>query len=99
MPWCVNQVNVLATPIKFHAGGFHGDAAAAFHGKGVGVSGSGIHIIYYNSDVTPGPVELDTVRDALTETALTAKQTEAYNAQLEAWRSEMNIKKYPKVLG
>ena len=63
------------------------------------LSASGVHIIYYNSDVTPGAVDIDTIREALTETALTAKQEEAYTAQIEAWKSGVTIKKYPKVLG
>ena len=60
---------------------------------------SGVHIIYYNSDVTPGPVAIDTLRDALMETALSTKQSDAYTAQIEAWKSALTIKKYPKVLG
>ncbi len=63
------------------------------------LSGSGIHIIYYNSDVTPGPVDIETVRDTLAEETLSTKQEEAYTAQYEEWKNGANIKKYPKVLG
>jgi len=63
------------------------------------LSGSGVHIIYYNSDVIPGAVDIETVRDVLTEEALTAKRDEAYVAQYEEWKKGVSIKKYPKVLG
>ena len=63
------------------------------------VSNYGVHIIYYNSDVTAGPVDIETIREALTEEVLTAKQEEAYNAQYEQWLKDANVKKYPKVLG
>ncbi len=62
------------------------------------LSSSGVHIIYYNSDVTPGAVDLETVRDALSEELLSDKQDEAYNAQYEEWKQAANAKKYPKVL-
>lgn len=63
------------------------------------LSGSGVHIIYYNSDVTPGAVDIETLREELTAEALTAKQDEAYVAQYEEWKKGVTIKKYPKVLG
>ncbi len=63
------------------------------------LSSSGVHIIYYNSDVTPGAVDLETLREELTETALTEKQSAALTAQLDAWKSELNVKKNLKVLG
>lgn len=63
------------------------------------LSGSGVHIIYYNSDVIPGAVDIETLREELTAEALTAKQDEAYVAQYEEWKKGVTIKKYPKVLG
>lgn len=63
------------------------------------LSTSGVHIICYHSDVVPGAVELDSVRDALTEQVLSAKQDEAYQAQYDEWYAAANVKKYPKVLG
>lgn len=63
------------------------------------LSGSGVHIIYYNSDVAPGAVDIEAVRDVLVEEELTAKQDEAYVTQYEEWKKGVTIKKYPKVLG
>ena len=63
------------------------------------LSGSGVHIIYYNSDVAPGAVDIEAVREVLVEEALTAKQDEAYVTQYEEWKKGVTIKKYPKVLG
>lgn len=63
------------------------------------LSASGLHIIYYNSDVPAGPVDMETLREELTETARTEKEDAVFSAQVEAWKTEMNIKKYPKVLG
>ncbi len=63
------------------------------------LSGSGVHIIYYNSDVIPGAVDIETLREELTAEALTTKQDEAYVAQYEEWKKGVTIKKYPKVLG
>lgn len=63
------------------------------------LSGSGVHIIFYNSDVIPGAVDIEAVREVLVEEVLTAKQNEAYAAQYEAWKNGVTIKKYPKVLG
>ncbi len=79
------------------------DAAMAIEEVG-GVSepvlgASGIHIIYYNSDVTPGAVAIEDVRDELAEQMLTTKQDEAFTAQYEEWKAGTKIKKYPKVLG
>ena len=46
---------------------------------------SGVHIIRYESDVTPGPVPLDDVRDQLFDEALTAAREEHYGALLDEW--------------
>lgn len=60
---------------------------------------NGVHIIYYNSDVIPGAVDIETVREELSEDLLSSKQEEAYDAQYEEWTKDANVKKYPKVLG
>ncbi len=49
------------------------------------LSMSGVHIIRYESDVTPGPVPLDDVRDQLFDEALTAAREEHYGALLDEW--------------
>lgn len=62
------------------------------------LTSSGVHIIYYQSDVTPGAVDIETVRDALTADALEDKQEAVYDEQLNEWKDAANVKKYPKVL-
>lgn len=59
---------------------------------------NGVHIIYYNSDVTPGPVPMDEVREALSESLLSTKQDETYDAAYQAWHDAAKIKKYPNRL-
>ena len=54
------------------------------------LSMSGVHIIRYESDVTPGPVPLDDVRDQLFDEALTAAREEHYNALLDEWVAAIN---------
>ena len=49
------------------------------------LSMSGVHIIRYESDVTPGPVPLDDVHDQLFDEALTAAREEHYGALLDEW--------------
>ena len=55
------------------------------------ISGSGVHIIRYESDVTAGPVALDEVRDALYEQTLTEKQEANVNDTVAAWVAERNV--------
>ena len=57
---------------------------------------NGVHIIYYNSDVTPGAVALDDVREELSASVLETKQQEVYSAQYQKWYDAANVKKYPK---
>ena len=45
----------------------------------------GIHIIYYLSDITPGPVPLDDVREQVMEAALETARSDAFDAQVAAW--------------
>ncbi|MGN1005499.1 MAG: peptidylprolyl isomerase, partial [Aristaeellaceae bacterium] len=54
------------------------------------VSGSGVHIIRYESDVTAGPVALDEVRDALYEQTLTEKQEANVTDTIDAWVEAAN---------
>lgn len=54
------------------------------------ISTSGIHIIRYETDVTPGAVALEDVREALYEETLTTKQTDHFNEQLLAWTEALN---------
>ena len=51
---------------------------------------SGVHIIRYESDVTPGPVPLEDVRDQLYDEALAAAREENYAALLEGWVAALN---------
>ena len=57
---------------------------------------NGIHIILYMADVTPGAVALEDVRATLEESALTDKKAEAYNTQVTAWATELNIEYHPE---
>ena len=45
----------------------------------------GYYIIKYVADVEEGPVALDEVRDVLTNSVLTTKQNDTYDAAVEAW--------------
>lgn len=54
------------------------------------VSGSGVHIIRYESDVTPGAVALDDVREQLTEDTLKKLQDDHYSSELQSWVSALN---------
>lgn len=50
----------------------------------------GIHIIYYEADITGGAVELDTVRDYIETTALDNKLNDTYTATVEEWTAAIN---------
>ena len=54
------------------------------------VSGSGVHIIYYNADVTPGAVALEDISEEMYALALENKRSEYYNEQLLAWVEALN---------
>ena len=56
------------------------------------VSASGVHIIYYNSDVIGGAVALDDIREEYTEVAQTAADNEFFAEKLSGWVAEMNPK-------
>ena len=51
---------------------------------------SGVHIIRYESDVTPGAVPLEDVRDELYDEDLTTLREENYTALLEEWVAAIN---------
>ena len=55
------------------------------------LSGSGVHIIRYESDVTAGPVALDEVREALYAETLTELQEANVTDTIEAWVAERNV--------
>ena len=55
----------------------------------------GIHVIYYLSDITPGPVPFEQIKDAAESNALDAKISETYNAQIDAWVEETNPVYHP----
>lgn len=55
------------------------------------IGSSGIHIIRYESDVTPGAVPLEEIADQLEEQALDQAQTEHYEAAVEEWVAAMNV--------
>lgn len=69
-----------------------GELSEAFLGS------NGVHIIYYVGDVTPGATPFDEVKDELSESTLSTKQDEAYDAAYETWKTEADVKTYPKVL-
>ncbi|MBQ4088440.1 MAG: peptidylprolyl isomerase [Clostridia bacterium] len=54
------------------------------------VSASGVHIIYYASDVEGGAVALDEIREEYTEIAQTAADNEFFNGKLTGWVAELN---------
>lgn len=59
-----------------------GQISAPIYGK------SGIHIIYYLGDITPGAVPFEEIAEAAEANALNAKISETYNAQVQAWMEE-----------
>ena len=54
------------------------------------ISSSGVHIVYYNSDVTPGPVSMDAIHDRFYTVALANAQTDHMNEQVAAWVAALN---------
>ena len=59
---------------------------------------SGIHLVEYIGNVTPGEVPLADVLDAVRADALKAKQDEYYNQQREALLEAAQVKYYPERL-
>lgn len=54
------------------------------------VGSSGVHIIYYNSDVTPGPVALDDIREEFTAIAQEESDNAYFNNKCSEWVSALN---------
>jgi hypothetical protein len=54
----------------------------------------GVYIVYYDSDVVSGPVDYEGIKDELYSTTLEEARTAAYDAQLEAWKTELNAVTY-----
>ena len=54
------------------------------------ISASGIHIIRYESDVTPGAVPFEDVKDALYDETLEDMKTDHYNTELQSWIDALN---------
>jgi len=50
----------------------------------------GLYIVYYDSDVVSGAVDYETVKDDLYYTVLDNLRNETYDAQIEAWLTELN---------
>lgn len=63
------------------------------------VGSNGVHIIYYNSDVTSGATPLDEVREALSAELLAEKQDTTYDEAYQSWYDAAKVKKYPNRLG
>lgn len=54
----------------------------------------GIYLVYYFSDVTPGEVGLDAIREDVEINALENKRTETYDAALAQWIEDANVVYY-----
>lgn len=54
------------------------------------ISSSGVHIVYYNSDVTPGQVPLADIHDAYYDIALSDAQDAHMQEQLATWVKALN---------
>lgn len=58
------------------------------------LSQSGVHIIKYIADVTPGPVPLDTIKDVIREQALEQAKSDLYDQTVNGWVQAANVKTY-----
>ena len=56
----------------------------------------GYHIIKYVGDVAEGPVAYESVQEALTKEALTAKQEKTFDEAVAAWIAAATVKTYPE---
>ena len=50
----------------------------------------GVHVLYYESDIPAGPVDIETVRDALAATTLEEKVSTTYTDALDSWIAALN---------
>ena len=60
---------------------------------------NGIHIIYYLTDIEPGEVGLDAVRESVTQDAEELKFQTAYEDQVAAWIDEADVTYYYESFG
>ena len=60
---------------------------------------NGIHIIYYLTDIEPGEVGLDAVRESVTQDAEEQKFQTAYEEQVAAWIDEADVTYYYESFG
>lgn len=56
------------------------------------VGSSGVHIIRYESDATPGAVALEDIHDALYDATLETKKADHYTSELNSWVEALNPK-------
>lgn len=56
----------------------------------------GLYIVYYDSDVTPGPVAYETVKDDLYYAAYDEACISVYDAQIATWCEELHVVYYPE---
>lgn len=61
-------------------------------------SASGLHLVQYLSDVTPGDVPLEEVHDAIEAQALQVRQRAYYDERTAAMLEEANVQYYPERL-
>ncbi len=54
----------------------------------------GYYIVQYAADITPGPVNYDSVKQAVHDELLESKQTEAWEAAITGWTEKADIKEY-----
>lgn len=78
---CAASTNMVA---EFVEGSMALEKVGDYSAKPV-MSDFGAHIIYYDSDVTSGPVEYESVRDEIFEDAMDDKRSEHYDESLQSW--------------
>ena len=64
--------------------------------SGIVKGSSGYHIIRRVGDVSTDPIPFEDVVEEIKTYLDTQKQDEAYNAKLEEWREQVEIKTYEK---
>lgn len=80
------SANSTAWDPAFTEGAMSIEAVGQISGPVYGTNG--IHIIYYLSDITPGPVPFEEIAEEAEQQALSDKTSEAYDAQINAWVEE-----------
>ena len=58
------------------------------------LSQSGVHLIKYIADVTPGPVPLETIKDVIREQALEQAKSDLYDQTVNGWVTAAGAKTY-----